>query len=749
MTYDPELVARMQISNSWSALTRADIDLESGVTWDRDLLREPRVLVPIDVQAYVATGDGPAESMMRMPSVLSPGAPAGIGVLAGPPPFDPGSPRSAGVHLHWALPDSLLRGTFLDRDRPRDASAAPATGPTTQGGGLGLPPLPDRWAVLRLVAAADATRIAVRGWVLDAANATAWELPSYPSGAQIPPRPGDPPPPAVPREGLTGTAGGTLTWTGGYDASFGRFAWHDPLDDLRDDPTLGGALPGGAAGARASYLIVGWWSDAELDPLDRVRTEGGLTERLNTLGWRLLPGGGTEAQEREGTASRGATVGLAAAQRWNTATITTVDRSSTAIPFAGVAGGIGDLAAEVSQVAPSRPVGAEASTLLHGAVVGVPVGAAAGGPDLRPSTAATRLALGDSLDELVATLAASGLGASGEERATLERLLWAFSARLLAEISQPDGLADLDEARHAAAFTSVDPKEPPETDRVRTGRAAIPPRTRRTGGVVSEPGIVTLQFAERKVRGHLRAESKYQTIAQSPKSASPPPPSAPDARNQPGEEVIERPAPARYVPADPVLAVSGVGRNLRHGGDGRWSTDGLLGVRRPSHVAQDYAGLVRGSDVLPSLGSGALPPETLALAREALLLSPHLASWLSRAGRENAPHLEHGVIHSRIVAEMVLRYDDTGAYTAASGFGVSAKPQPGAAVHMAAPGYARLAAERARRHSLLDGVEPDPVGITSWAQPWDGVSAQWMASSRIRTIFLTRQNRSPSQVACR
>ena len=27
-------------------------------------------------------------------------------------------------------------------------------------------------------------------------------------------------------------------------------------------------------------------------------------------------------------------------------------------------------------------------------------------------------------------------------------------------------------------------------------------------------------------------------------------------------------------------------------------------------------------------------------------------------------------------------------------------------------------AERVRRHSLLDGVEPDPVGITSWAQPW-------------------------------
>jgi hypothetical protein len=135
-------------------------------------------------------------------------------------------------------------------------------------------------------------------------------------------------------------------------------------------------------------------------------------------------------------------------------------------------------------------------------------------------------------------------------------------------------------------------------------------------------------------------------------------------------------------------------------------------------VAQEYAGLVRGSDVLPSLGSGALPSETLALAREVMMLSPHLASWLSRAGGEKSPQLEQGGIHSRIVAEMALRYDDSGAYTAASGFGISAQPQKGAAVHTAASGYARLAAERARRHSLLDGVEPDPVGITSWAQPW-------------------------------
>ena len=716
MAYDPNLVARTQASEMWSALTRADIDLESAVTWDRDLLREPRVLVPIDVQAYVGAGE-PAESMLRFPSPLTPGAPAGIAGVQGPSPFDAGSPRAAGVHLHWALPDSLLRGSFRDPRPSAEAGAAPA-GPTSHGGGLGLPPLPDRWAVLRLVAAANATRVAVRGWVLDAANATAWELPSYPSGAQIPPRPGETPAPAVPRDGLTGAAGGTLTWTGGYDAAFGRFAWHDSLDDLRNDPTLGGALPGGAAGARASYLIVGWWTDAELDPLDRVRTEGGLSERLTALHWTPLTGGGIESQEREGSASRAAALGVPTKQRWTPAPITTADHVSRAIPFNSAVSGIGDLATEVSAIVPARPVGGEASTLLHGALVGVPLDETSRGPDLRPSIANTRLAFGDSLDELVATIAATGLGANGEERATIERLLWAFSARLLAQMSMHDGLADRDEARHASAFTSVDPKEPPETDRVRTGRAAIPPRTRRTGGVAPKPGLVTLKFLDRKVRGHLRAESKFQTFSQAPKSAAPAASREPDTRNQPGEEVIERPTPRRYVPSDPVLAIAGVGRNLRHGGDGRWSVAGQLGVRRPSQVAQDYSGVVHGSDVLPSLGSGALPTETLALAREVLMLSPHLASWLSRAGRERSPHLEEGGIQSRIVAEMALRYDDSGAYTAASGYAVSAKTKPLAAVQMAASGYERLAAERLRRYSLLAGVEPDPVGITSWAQPW-------------------------------
>ena len=75
-----------------------------------------------------------------------------------------------------------------------------------------------------------------------------------------------------------------------------------------------------------------------LDPLDRIRTEGGLAERLATLRWRLPPGGGSEAQEREGAAARSATVGLPMAQRWTTVTAGAIARaapmvSSSRLPF--------------------------------------------------------------------------------------------------------------------------------------------------------------------------------------------------------------------------------------------------------------------------------------------------------------------------------------------------------------------------------------------------------------------------------
>jgi hypothetical protein len=716
--YDPDRVAQEQVSPRWSAQVRAGVDAEALPTWDADLLREPRVLVPVDVQALVvpAAGPGAGEPAVALPGPLSPDAPAGVGALEGPAPFGPGAVRPPGVHLHWAMPDALLRGRLQD-PRP-GAEPTAAAGPTTAGGGLGLPALPDRWAVLRLLAAEDGAAgpggpVSLRGWVLDAARGLAWDLPAFPAGAPLPTRPAA----VVPPEGLTGAAGGSLTWTGGYDASFGRFAWHDPLDDLTADPTLGGALPGGPVGGRGVYLVVGWWSDPGLDPLDEVRTEGGLGERLSSLAWRLLPGGPGERERQAPALERAKTVGLPVRTRWSGGPTTAFDQEVAVVGGpAGIFGGTGD-------ARPGRREAVEASTLLHGMVVAVPVDGTADG-DLRPPTDATRVALGDCIDELFGSLVATGQGLDGTARASLERLLTAFTSGLLPRVGSPDGLAGLDQARHAAGFTSVHPGEAPETDRVRTARARIPPRTRVTGtagrGRLDQ---VVLTFGETRVRGLLLAEPRGDTAARRPSSPRPPAPPAPP--QEPGEETVERPAPRRYVPSDPVLAVAGAGRSLRHGGDGRFNDDGRLGVRRGSQVVSGYEGLVEGSALLAGLPSGALPPEALGLAREALLLSPHLARWLGLGSGAGPASLDGGAVQARMAAEFGLRYDDTGAYTAAAGLTPSSGPRFGDAVTGAGGRLRDVVAERVRRHSLLRGTEPDPVAVTAWAQPWVPMWLEW------------------------
>src|SRR5829696_794154 len=133
---EPEAIPAAQVSQRWAGLVRTGLDLAAVGTWDPFLVRDTRVLVPIDVQAlYVPHGT--TESFVRFPFAVT--RPDGEPPEPMPEPFDPGAPRSPGVHLHWAMPDALLRGRL-----------------TEQAGSnrLGLPALPDRWLVLRLLAPA-------------------------------------------------------------------------------------------------------------------------------------------------------------------------------------------------------------------------------------------------------------------------------------------------------------------------------------------------------------------------------------------------------------------------------------------------------------------------------------------------------------------------------------------------------------------------------------------------------------------
>jgi len=140
MAYDPAQVRAAQVTPRFSVLARTGVDVATLGTWDANLLHEPRVLVPVDVQAYVVPATG-AEPALALPGPLSPGHGSDLAVVDGPPPFTAGTPRPAGVHLSWAMPDSLQRGRLQD---PRQGS----------GGGLSMGALPDRWAVLRVLAAA-------------------------------------------------------------------------------------------------------------------------------------------------------------------------------------------------------------------------------------------------------------------------------------------------------------------------------------------------------------------------------------------------------------------------------------------------------------------------------------------------------------------------------------------------------------------------------------------------------------------
>lgn len=747
MAYDPRSFADVARTQEFSIATRVGLTASVIDSWHGDLLREPRVCVPIDVQALVVPPSGGAGTEgVALVGPLSPGSGAdGLAggdpetaraTVTGPEPFSDPSPRKPGVHLHWALPDALLRGELADPTPAEDGAVA--AGPSPAGGGLGMAALPDRWLVLRLLAPqGSAGAGAARGWVLDACTGRSWSLedwtgdPAGPGATEVPGTPAVPPP------GLTGSAGGTLTWTAGYDAAVGRFAFVDPLDDLAADPTLGGTVPGGPAGERATYAVVGWWSQEDLDPLDGVRGTASLDRRLAELGWRLQPGGDTAASP----APAGPFVSLDTPAYGALALddlgleVTTPYALRGSVGPAMFAGGLlSDAVREpLRHVAPARPPRPEASTLLHGCVVGVPVTGdvegRVGAAELRPDPGAASLGLGEHLFDAIGAMTAAravSLGVTGDDDlAVVERLLAAFVRHDLHLLADPAGAAQIDAGLHAGGFTSVETGEVAAVDTLVDGRVAPAPRGRRIGSVGRTKGVgatsvlggVQAVEAVRAATLFMRAGTA-DTVASVPKAA--PAPSTPVASPQVRTE--ERPAPPRWVPNDPFLAVVGAGRSLRHGGDGRWTSEGLLTVRRPSQLDLDFPGMLRGADVLATLPSGAVPAEATDVAREALLLSPHLSPWLARradALSGGRPGGSLGIYETRIEAEHLLRFDAHGAYSTKAGVEATSEPVVESFWRQGdVDPTAAIVSQALRDHSLLAGVDPSPVGVTAWAQPW-------------------------------
>lgn len=716
----------MAYSQRWAALAAAEVDLATFETWDKHLARDRRILVPVDVQAFVAPTGG------SDPVVAVAGRTGDVA------PFDAGTPLAAGVHLHWAMPDALLRG---------------ATEATT--GDLTLPALPDRWVVIRHLYPVGSRSIHVTGWVIDAITGVVTSLLDYSGAATSAPE-------AETFVPLDGFRGGSPLWTAAYAASRNRFALHDPLADLAG---LAPAAPQGWDGGRAAYTVAGWWSGSSGDPLAAATGPTDLTRIMGELGWAIGLEGEDSWDEppdprvntlvrRMGLTSAGGATPMTMVRKYGTTTV----REEDVAPTAGMP--VRATERTFIGIAPTRY-----HALCHGSVLGVPIDGTADGLDERPTSEELGASAGLDLDDVAAAFAApglaAGLGLTPEQRQFSERLIAAFTGGTLAELGAQDGLADLEEREHADGFWSLSgpPVEGSHDDVVRAEDSSPfgPTRVGRKGrGAMADSGFEDVKveftqgvrifaaertskaraegaFAERLVTvDALKNQRRTRTGTPRPSPSASAPPTGPTARTVP------KAPPRRYRPAPLMVAISGVKPNQRHHGDGLHD-GGLLRCRYPGEVVSASEGVVEGAVVVPTLGNGAIPPEVTRLVREATLLDGYHHGWLAAAGATNRKEL--GPVHVRLVAELARIHGVDAAYDG-TGIGalteIAKRADTGnrrAAVDEGRENWARAAQRRSpaavdsaaelAAYSVLHGTPPSPVAITNWRQPWVPLFLEW------------------------
>jgi hypothetical protein len=409
----PDLVQQAAYTARWAALARGNVDPGTLGTWDPALPRTERILVPIDVQAFVSTTASPEPVVPVSGTKNEPG------------PLDSGAPLAAGVHLHWAMPDALLRGHHDE-----------ATS------NVALPALPDRWVVIRTVLPTTWHTAHVRGWIVDAASGQVVPLETF-SGTI--------PDGGLPFDRLDGAAGGTLMWSATYAGAVNRFAVHDPLDDL---PAVIAAAKGELYGGRAVYTVAGWWSDPVADPLAGALGATMLDARLTDLGWYVNPDAAPDTAPVPDPRVTRLREGMGMRAPAEAPPVTTYSKAGTShdtftatAPYSGLP--LDHV--EAVYVGPALP---SYHCLLHGSVLGVPVDGSAGGADARPASATLGAAMGLDIDDIAAAFAEPGLGLGADQRLTAERLAAAFTGDLLSRLGSPDGLADLADREHDEPFWS-------------------------------------------------------------------------------------------------------------------------------------------------------------------------------------------------------------------------------------------------------------------------------------------------------
>ena len=714
----------------FGALARAGVDVNTFHTWDPRLPRNRRILVPVDVQAFVVGAQAG-----------EPTVPVGF-LRDDPEPFAEGASMAAGVHLHWAMPDALLRG---DPELSKTA--------------LVLPELPDRWVIVRTLLPEGQRSAYATGWVIDAVHGVTVPLGSFSGSIDA----GD----TAALTPLNGASRGTLLWTATYEGAKGRFTLHDPLDDL---PGLTSVAPQGFHGGRAVYTVAGWWADEQHDPIAGRFAGAGLDARLAALGWFITPDGNDDLDDEADpkSARLAQYAGLVSPEASAKVTMMT-EYAATSVSYSNVAPKVRVPVDEVSEVYVGLAL-PRYFTLLHGSVIGVPIDGSVNGSDDRPAAASVSAALGQDIDDVASAFAAPGFGFDAAHRQTAERLMAAFTGDMLNRLGTSDGLSDLEGREHSDGFWPLPGKPIPgaKPDQLRTadttplgptlvGRKGRGARAR-SAGSKEEMLLQAARVSWRRealTMKHVDEDPEAQQLLREQRDAEDQP-TKQGGRDAPASRLVQRPAPRMYRPAPVVVGLRNIHPNLRHHGDGLFDDNGRLRVRYPGEVTSRIQGTVDGAAFLPTLGNGAIPPEVLRVVREAVVFDGYSWKWLAAAGSRVG--VTDAQLTARVVGEMAriygtsARYDASGTSAVAESAALGTKAPVGDAwsAYTAenAHGF-RQVADELTRFSLADGTLPSPVALTTWRQPWVPLFVEWRVrldgSDRVDGWSLTGLDLEPVQ----
>ena len=299
-----------------------------------------------------------------------------------------------------------------------------------------------------------------------------------------------------------------------------------------------------------------------------------------------------------------------------------------------------------------------------------------------------------------------------------------------------DGAVELEEHEHAIAFASL-PAGSAGTDRflqrVQTGG---------TGGLGLEPaarqgvGIAAQTEARRGVLGAQapcagRADTDAFLEQGKPDLIKATETMINDlARSRVGEvlapteaRVVDRPAPRFTFPTEPMIALRSAGRSLRHGHDGRGSTDGKLSCRWPTHVIDEIDGVIAKTASSARWATARCPRKADAGARGAAARSVSRRVDRLRAGAagcrpQRAADAPEGRVDccasaATAVTTAALRYS-----TRCTRKRFTTRACRSAGVRPGVQEQQALVSDELRKFSLYKGADPDLVGVTTWAQPW-------------------------------